>query len=339
VVVDPNELLIFKLRGMTFAPSQKPSAQAPSQKPQIQPKGTTAQQSQQAQPAKTQPKPSSGAEVAAPKGQVAPSPSDIRQQRGKMVLGLENVPEVPEAREIEEENMRMFAPQYAYSTEVQSPKGHKKFTKLEKESIEMAKGMVCVNHPWRPAYAICNYCKRPFCFADLIEYNGAFYCLEDIDKVAGSAAKAMETSFNSFLSVSSLFLFVTSALMGYFVYPQAKFLLNYIESVGFAEFLNHLTYSYGLSFTNLIIAILGIFAGAMLLTKKSRWFYLSWAVDSFILVIASYEYLAVGSPYLLAISILSFITMGTLAYSRISKVAEEVVGTSEEINWPRVETF
>ena len=37
-------------------------------------------------------------------------------------------------------------------------------THSEEESEEADQGLSCVWHPWRPAYAICNYCHRPFCF-------------------------------------------------------------------------------------------------------------------------------------------------------------------------------
>ncbi|EQD58270.1 hypothetical protein B2A_04436, partial [mine drainage metagenome] len=64
----------------------------------------------------------------------------------------------------------------------------KRITKGEREEREAAEGMYCVWHPWRSAYAICHYCHRPFCFEDLVESNGNYYCLEDIDKAGGEHA-------------------------------------------------------------------------------------------------------------------------------------------------------
>ena len=336
MVVDPNELLIFKLRGMTTAPQN-------IAKQQIQKQPTNVQSVQNTNLA--QPKQEMVAKQQAP--QVKPS---LVQNKAKQsaeskqspfnkenIISIENIPSTPES---EEENMPIFTPNYISQTqEVKPREGGKKYNKLEKESMEAAKNMFCVNHPWRPAYAICNYCKRPFCYADLVEYQGAFYCLEDIDKVSGSAQSLTQIKFNSFIALSSFFLIANALIMGYFVYPQAKFLVNYISSVGFSGFLDNLTYSYGLSFINLLVVLFSALAGLILFAKSDRWFYLSWVIDSFVLIISSYEYLTLNSSYLLAISVLSLITIGTLSYSRLSRSTEEIAKAGEAINWPRIETF
>ncbi|MFP3279265.1 MAG: hypothetical protein RXP92_03085 [Candidatus Micrarchaeota archaeon] len=347
MVVDPNELLIFKLRGMTTtAASPSKKFAQPQVKPQQQIGPSIAQQPQQqvSQPqihAQTQaPKPEvpqSQIQAQAKQAQPKPEQTFAQVKVGIAKEEILNVANIPTPEEKEEMNFPLLTPTLQQK-EVQE-KATKKYTKVERESIEAAKDMVCVNHPWRPAYAICNYCKRPFCYADLVEYNGAFYCLEDIDKVAGQAPNLKEVNFNSFVAISSFFLLANAAIMGYFIYPQAKFLVKYISSVGFAGFLNSLTYSYGLSFVNLLIVIFSALAGLILFGKSNRWFYLSWAINAFILVIVSYEYLTMNSPYLLAVSLIAFLTIGTLSYSRLSKTTEEVNTIHEEINWPRVETF
>jgi len=335
VVVDPNELLIFKLRGMTTtasAPSKKFAQSQAKPQPQVEP--SAAPQPQQQQVSQSQIPAQTQAKQAQPKPEqlfAQPTQPKVGIAKGE-VLNVANIP-TPEEKE---ENFPLLTP--PIQKEVQE-KATKKYTKVERESLEAAKGMVCVNHPWRPAYAICNYCKRPFCYADLVEYNGAFYCLEDIDKVAGQAPDLKEISFNSFVAVSSFFLLANAAIMGYFVYPQAKFLVKYIGSVGFVGFLNSLTYSYGLSFINLLVVIFSALAGLMLFGKSNRWFYLSWAINAFILIIVSYEYLTINSSYLLAVSLIAFLTIGALSYSRLSKSTEEIATVHEQINWPRVETF
>jgi len=332
VVVDPNELLIFKLRGVATAASvsSKKNAQ-PQAKPQPQVEPSTTPQPQQQAP---QPQ----IQVQTQTAQVQPKPEQPFTQPKAEIIKSEvlNVANIPTPEENEETNFPLLTPHIQKETQ---EKTTKKYTKVERESIGAAKGMVCVNHPWRPAYAICNYCKRPFCYADLVEYDGAFYCLEDIDKVTSEAPNLKELGFNSFIAISSLFLLVNAAIMGYFIYPQAKFLVNYIGNVGFVGFLNSLTYSYGLSFINLLVVIFSALAGLMLFGKSNRWFYLSWAINAFILVIVSYEYLTMNSAYLLAVSLIALLTIGTLSYSRLSKNTEEISAPQEEINWPRVETF
>jgi len=332
VAVDPNELLIFKLRGITTTAGAPGKFVQPGSKPQPRVEGSAAPQPQQQRAQQPQIKAQTQAKQAQPK----PEQQFAQPKVGIAKEEVLNITNIPTPEENEEINFPLLTP--PIQKEVQE-KAIKKYTKVQKESLEAAKGMVCVNHPWRPAYAICNYCKRPFCYADLVEYNGAFYCLEDIDKVAGQAPNLREVSFNSFVAVSSFFLLVNAAIMGYFVYPQAKFLVNYIGSVGFVGFLNSLTYSYGLSFINLLVVIFSALAGLMLFGKSNRWFYLSWMINAFILIIVSYEYLTINSPYLLAVSLVAFLTVGTLSYSRLSKSTEEIATAHEQINWPRVETF
>ncbi len=262
-------------------------------------------------------------------------PQPVAETQAKKEKSVVNLSEIPNPAPAEETNFPLLTPELG---QMQQQK-KKKFTKIEEESIEAAKGMMCINHPWRPAYAICNYCKRPFCYADLVEYNGAFYCLEDIDKVTGPGASISPTRFNSFTAISSVFFLANATILGYFIYPQALFLIKYINNVGFVNFLNSLTYSYGISFINLILVVLGLFAGLILYAKNKKWFYISWVIDAFILIIVSYEYLTLNSSYLLAISVLAFINIGTLAYSRLSASTEVVSEIKEEVNWPKVEIF
>jgi hypothetical protein len=42
----------------------------------------------------------------------------------------------------------------------------------EPEQGKVPKGEKCTNHPWRDAYAQCSYCKRYFCYPDLVRYEG-----------------------------------------------------------------------------------------------------------------------------------------------------------------------
>ena len=351
MAVDPNELLIFKLRGTAAASKEAAKSQptkpaTPQQQaqpqPQVQPQPQPQQQVQPQSRPQVQPQPQPQQQVQwrqyqqqmQSKPQIQ-KPQPVAETQAKKEKSVVNLSEIPNPAPAEETNFPLLTPELG---QMQQQK-KKKFTKIEEESIEAAKGMMCINHPWRPAYAICNYCKRPFCYADLVEYNGAFYCLEDIDKVTGPGASISPTRFNSFTAISSVFFLANATILGYFIYPQALFLIKYINNVGFVNFLNSLTYSYGISFINLILVVLGLFAGLILYAKNKKWFYISWAIDAFILIIVSYEYLTLNSSYLLAISVLAFINIGTLAYSRLSASTEVVSEIKEEVNWPKVEIF
>jgi hypothetical protein len=340
LAVDPNDLLIFKMRGKVAPPEKKPA-----QMQQIQ--QTTISQPVQPTPPIQQTQQKEASFAKKPEQQ---QPVQNLQQASTLKIGTT----IAEEKLKKPENAKQPAfesgssidnligmRQLAYTNEQSTKLQHnvKKSSKIEKESIELAKGLVCVNHPWRPAYAICNYCKRPFCYADLVEYNGAFYCLEDIDKVAGKEEYKSE-KLNSFTIMSSTFFLANSVLLAYFVYPQTTFILNYIQKVGFSSFLSALTYSYSISFINTLLIAFGVIGGLLVFGRKSRWFYISWSIAAGILLIVSYEYLTTNFYYLLAISVIAFINIGTLAYSRMSVATEKATEESiQEMKWARAETF
>jgi hypothetical protein len=60
-----------------------------------------------------------------------------------------------------------------------------------------------------------------------------------------------------------------------------------------------------------------------------------------LLLILSYEYLNSSAPYLLLVTIFSFVSIAALVYARMSAVvaAEGETQAAVQINWPRIETF
>ena len=214
-----------------------------------------------------------------------------------------------------------------------------KMTKSKKEAIDAAQGYVCVNHPWRPAYAICDYCKRPFCYADLVEFNDRFYCLEDIDKVSAKGA-VPQPMVGRLWQLPGIVFLANAALMAFFIYPQTGFFISHIARVGLFSFLFSMTYAYGIATLNFLIAIVSLAMGIILLLRPSH-VYIGGIVGMVVLVGASYEYLNSAVSYLLLISILSFIATSLLLYNRMSSITsssiEEVKPT--DIEWPRLETF
>ena len=213
----------------------------------------------------------------------------------------------------------------------------------EAESIKAAKSLNCVTHPWRPAYAICEYCDRPFCYADLIEYGDKFYCLEDVDKATTGTHVTKRKSVSIFTRAASALFLVNSAILGYYVAPQMSFIISYLTGNEASTVLGTLSYTYSIPIFNLLMTIIGVFGAVlMLISDDERAFYLSGLIGTVILIGASSEYLNSSFlVYLLAVSVISLLTICLLAYGRISNSSTTYasdIGPSD-IEWPRIETF
>lgn len=211
-----------------------------------------------------------------------------------------------------------------------------------KENIKASKGLKCANHPYRNAYAICEYCKRPFCYADLVSYGNNLYCIEDIDKVSRGTGAARGRS--AFAYLSSLLFISESAVLSYFAYPQFDFLLKHIYAVGITQFVLTLNYNYAVLTANILLAALGLVSSAIVLVKSGKASFVSGLIAGLLLIVLSYEYLNSNVEYLLALSVLSCVNIGAIAISRMSYAGSKEIAEAEEeemmdIEWPRVETF
>jgi hypothetical protein len=379
--VDPNDMLIFKLRGMHFQAGgaqkiaaaknegrivtknvQAPSAYATVTKPQAPIETASVKPTIQA-PVK-QPQAKVQAQVEAQpevKVQTEVKPEKINanvQAAAKESLHVneekaQNIQAAPEGKtqkkQYVEEEKRIVeefinrqkmeeAESEAEITSMQKPK--KRLTKTEKDSMESAKGLMCVNHPWRPAYAICDYCKRPFCYADLVEYNNKFYCLEDIDKVTKNPGGTGEAEMNPFILASGAIFIANAIILAYFVYPQIAYFTGQMAKIGLISFISTINYSYMLSLLNLIAVILGLSAGVVLFVKLDKNIY-SIFMGAVMFIISSYVYLISNALYLLAVTVIAFIAIGSLAYGRIPSgiSTEEKELRPTDIEWPRLESF
>jgi len=362
--VDPNDMLIFKLRGMHFQAGGAQKIAAAKNEGRIVTKNVQAPSAYA-----TVTKPQAPIETASVKPTIQ---APVKQPQAKVQAQVEAQPEVKAQTEVKSEkinaNVQAAAPegktqkkQYgeeekriveefinrqkmeeaeseAEITSMQKPK--KRLTKTEKDSMESAKGLMCVNHPWRPAYAICDYCKRPFCYADLVEYNNKFYCLEDIDKVTKNPGGAGEAEMNPFILAAGAIFIANAIILAYFVYPQIAYFTDQMTKIGLANFISTINYSYMLSLLNLIAVILGLSAGVVLFVKLDKNIY-SIFMGVVMLIISSYIYLISNALYLLAVTVIAFIAIGSLAYGRIPSgiSTEEKELRPTDIEWPRLESF
>ena len=200
---------------------------------------------------------------------------------------------------------------------------------------------MCINHPWRHAYAKCNYCKRPFCYADLVEYSGLQFCLEDASK-AGTTPKSEPITPNRFTYLSSLIFLGVSIAVLYYTYPQIGLLFTTAYSGGIQSIPLLLTYSYAVVLFTTVFIALGIISSILVLSNSAKLYYASAMILVFMLLFFMYEYLTTAttsSNYLFYVNIALFCNMLVLALDRFS-----YMGTSSEratllLQLPKIETL
>lgn len=213
----------------------------------------------------------------------------------------------------------------------------------ESPDLNVKRGEMCFNHPWRQAYARCSYCKRPFCYADLVEHQGKQYCLEDLGHAAQGVEKR-EITPNRFTYLSSLLFLASSLILFYYTYPQALLLVNQAQAVGFHAFLAQLSYGYTIIIISSIFVLLGLISSVTVLSTSRRKFFASVLILFAMFIFFSYEYITGSSTatfnYLLYVTVVLFANMLMLALSRLGyegKVSEKTF--YEQMEWPKLETF
>lgn len=307
MLIDPNELLIFKKRGL-YASEELPGPE----KEEL---------------------------LEAPKQQE-------RAAAEARTLVKERIP--PEATGQQREGER----------EVPPPKPLR-INKSARGNVASAKGQVCSNHPWRDAYALCNYCKRPYCYADLVAHDKDFYCLEDIDRISLGEVR-VGYKRNALTAIASTMLIINAALLAYLTYASMLTIANgfssglaasNVQPLQISTFLgdaskvisaaNTLTATYPFQTLYLAIISLNVLAGLSVFVIVKRGFYFGVGVTLFTFFATIYAYLSTGISYMLVASTMAFGGLAILAYSRMSAItyeADEAVPSSY-IDWPRPEVF
>lgn len=217
-----------------------------------------------------------------------------------------------------------------------------KKTKAERQSREAASGLYCAWHPWRDAYAICAECHRPFCYEDIAEYGGKYYCLEDIDTVAVSSRASSGFNRVGFLAAGAFLIPIIVYIL--FVSGELTYIFNYIIQGGITNFLYTINITYAETLLGFLFTIL-LFLSSIMIFVQSRKGYSLGMLSGFLSVaLFVYEYISSFALYSLIISVLSFIGLVTLSYS-ISSYAPlpepERMGLSERspIDWPALGKF
>ncbi|MCL4373841.1 MAG: hypothetical protein M1360_03095 [Candidatus Marsarchaeota archaeon] len=241
---------------------------------------------------------------------------------------------VPEPSESAVEASINIATDRALASEMVSKKGKGRETRSEEESREAALGLYCVWHPWRPAYAVCAYCHRPFCFEDIVESGGNYYCLEDIDKVATTPQQSVYVKYNNFGIVAAGALLAAFVVFVYYGSGQIASMVKLSNAIGILEFSTKLGGPYGFILLGTIMSILMLVAAVMILMQTKRSFMLGLVVSFINLAAFSYEYLSTTTAYEAIVSIASFVGLVMLLYS---KSAYEGAAEEEQYEEPAEE--
>ncbi|MEM0149959.1 MAG: hypothetical protein QXW10_03630 [Candidatus Micrarchaeaceae archaeon] len=325
MAINPDNLLIFEVREEIEEKKQaKPKAAAGGKAA----KG--AAQAQEQATSREEVAPSQGqnvsaneyAENAAPYYKEYPSAGRNENEAEGAVKTQRFVVPEPGEEEIDE-SIGMMENRAATSAMVSKKGKAAKASKNEEESRDAAQGLYCVWHPWRPAYAICAYCHRPFCFEDIVESNGNYYCLEDIDKVANAPQTSTYTRYNNLGIVSAGMLLVAFIAFLYFGGSQIISMVKFSNTVGIMEFVARLSGPYGFVLLGTIMSMFVLVSAIMIFAQTKRSFMFGMLVSFINLSIFSYEYLNTGTVYEAFISIASFAGLVLLLYSRSTYESEE----------------
>ena len=320
-MVKAEDLLIFKLRekGRNAAAIEKPQTEeaaraepkaeaAPLQRPQIEEAATTARSAEPVQKPEGAGFTFAGILVGKKKEAAQPKEARMEQQA--------------RAAQLEEE----------HAAETQ-----KRGAAPEKEELVMgneregAKGRFCEWHPWRPAYALCDFCHRPFCYEDIVELGRGYYCLEDVDKVSENFAQQLYASYSNVSFISAGLLMLAFVAFVYFASGQLVYIFNAIMSTGWPAFIAHLNYSYGSALLGLGVAGAGIVSALFILIQSSKGFAAGLVTGLAETVLFSYQFLSSGALYMAMLSAMGLVALMLLAYSKISYEVPEQLASEQSI--------
>ncbi len=233
----------------------------------------------------------------------------------------------------------------------EAPKRKAKGAKGEKEKeMEAAKGLFCEWHPWRPAYAVCSTCHKPYCYEDMSEYNDRYYCLEDIDAATVNAKPRTTFGYNKNSLLSATMFMLTMLVYIYFINGQLYYTIKSALDVGVSTFVrNNLiisaNYFYINLFAGLTILVLVFISGVLIFMQSRKGYWLSILFGSASFIFFSYLYLSNFKFYGFVVSALTLIGLVSLRYAIHSKTTEEQapapppVSGPTGIEWPAAGRF
>jgi hypothetical protein len=164
------------------------------------------------------------------------------------------------------------------------------------DSKDKAKGHYCIAHPFRRAYAICNYCHRPFCFEDIIEYQKEYYCIEDIDRVTAHYTDTLTNEYSASSLLTAFILIGTFLLFLYYSNGQLVYLITFIfeNPLGF---LNSINLSYSLILSSLAVMVLTVVGAGYILLGSKQGHVIAAVVSILAVMLFVYQYIGSFTIY------------------------------------------
>jgi hypothetical protein len=222
---------------------------------------------------------------------------------------------------------------YAAQTRI----GTVKISGVSSKEKEDVKGKFCEWHPWRPAYAICDYCHRPFCYEDTVELGKNYYCLEDIDQVSETYHEELYTKYNSVSLVAAGLFMLAFAVFVYFAGGQLIYIVGYAGTVGLPKFISTLNYSYGIALLGFVLTALSFVVAVLVVVRPNKGFVIGLLTGLSNIALFSYQFLNSGTFYMALISVMTFTALVLLAYSKVSYEAPEqspYYNVGQQAGWP-----
>ncbi len=329
MAMNPDDLLIFKVREEDKGASKK-DKKAAIQAPQQQgspvekaekPGFFSQKQRQEPQPKqeKRQPPPEIQKPVQKEEKPGVPRAEPARPVEPTAVSESESYYVAPEATT---EAVDYVSEAAEFTGDEQFAKENAKKTVLKKrehmDSRKIAQHMSCELHPWRRAYAICDYCKRAFCYEDILEVGGKYYCLDDVDKIPEAVRRGQVVKYNYLGMIASILYMAAFIVFFYYSYNSVLLLVNSIQKIGLPLFITQLDIARELLIAEAILALLAIGTAISILVSSGSSFKLSALVSMVGVGVFGYQYTLYSAIYIAAFAVLTFIAFLLLSYSRVS---------------------
>jgi len=246
-----------------------------------------------------------------------------------------------------EENVFVVPPTPESTVEEKTPSRRSR-GKYEAKSREAASGLFCEWHPWRSAYAICYKCTKPYCYEDISEYNGRYYCLEDIDSASSAASAEGAFEYNKLGLLAATVFIVGILIYVFFLNNLLIYVSQNVLQVGLHNFIElnfvyQFNYAYLMLIGGFILMIVEFIAGIMILAGSRKAYTFGIFIGFLSTAAFSYIYLQNSQLYSILISVLSFTGIITLASSKRAvtplESIENIPSVQPSIRYSNVSSF
>ena len=336
MAVNPDDLLIFKAREEERQPAEEAKKGKEEKKKKAKPvpeekEKPVAEQESQQQPAtplaqwlKPKPKPVPKPEDGMTLEQKIAQKEEVQKETAKSVEAFTAPvqPTQPRARiqqpepiahtELEQKLGYEEAPPEPVTTGM--PTGSERKVSV-REMKNIAAHLSCELHPWRKAYAICDYCKRAFCYEDIVEHGNAYYCLDDIDKVSAEVRTQEVTKYGALGFVASGLFMLVFPIFLISSYQSLVLLPGELPSlVASASPTNPAV----ILAVTAAVAVLSFVAGISVVIQTKGSFPLGAVVGVLTAGVFAYRYLYVHDIFSVVIAAIAVVAVLTLGNSRVA---------------------